>query len=116
MQEDAGALRVASMPALGATIGSEPMDTTMDEDPAELAEQIDSVVNNVLETLRRSASLETLAELTAGKPSIPREIDKALLTDLSDRRGGADLSETVRHKLRAQFWENMTSLGYRSEG
>jgi hypothetical protein len=34
----------------------------------------------------------------------PRDIDKALLTDLSDRRGEFDLSEQVRHKLRAQFW------------
>ncbi|MCM4076532.1 NYN domain-containing protein [Paractinoplanes hotanensis] len=115
-QGDTGTLRAASMPALGATIEREPQGTTTYEDPAELAEQIDSVVNNVLDTLRRSASLEALAELTAGKPSIPREIDKALLTDLSERRGGIDLSETVRHKLRAQFWENMTSLSYSSEG
>jgi hypothetical protein len=28
-----------------------------------------------------------------------------LLTDLSERRGGIELSEAVRHMLRAQFWE-----------
>jgi uncharacterized LabA/DUF88 family protein len=71
---------------------------------AELAEQIDSVVNGVLTTFRRSASAEELAALTAGKPSIPRDIDKALLTDLSDRLGVVDLDEAARHKLRAQFW------------
>lgn len=98
-------LRPSSMLASGAAIDSEPSGTPKYEDPAELAEQIDSVVNNVLEAFRRSATPEALAELTAGKPSIPRDIDKALLTDLSDRRGGIDLSETVRHKLRAQFWE-----------
>jgi uncharacterized LabA/DUF88 family protein len=76
------------------------------EDSQELAEQIDSVVDNVLATFRRSATPEVLAELTAGKPSIPRDIDKALLTDLSDRRGEIDLSEDLRHRLRAQFWKN----------
>ncbi|MEU8821372.1 NYN domain-containing protein [Actinoplanes sp. NPDC048796] len=69
------------------------------------AEQIDSVVTNVLATFRRSATAEALAELVAGRPSIPRDIDKALLTDLSDRRGGIDLDEMVRHKLRTRFWE-----------
>jgi uncharacterized LabA/DUF88 family protein len=100
-----GALRPSSMLASSAAIDSEPPSTTKHEDPAELAEQIDSVVNNVLTTFRRSATAEALAELTAGKPSIPRDIDKALLTDLSDRRGGIDLSEAVRHKLRGHFWE-----------
>ncbi|MEV0900989.1 NYN domain-containing protein [Actinoplanes sp. NPDC049802] len=68
------------------------------------SEQIDSVVNGVLTTFRKSASAEELAALAAGKPSIPRDIDKALLTDLSDRLGEIDLNEAVRHKLRAQFW------------
>ena len=71
----------------------------------DLAEQIGSVVDNVLVTFLRSATAEALTELMAGRPSIPRDIDKALLTDLSDRRGGIDLNETVRHKLRTRFWE-----------
>jgi uncharacterized LabA/DUF88 family protein len=103
-QGGSGALRLSSMPASSAAIDRGPSGTRY-EDPTELAEQIDSVVNNVLTSFRRSASPEALAELTSGKPSIPRDIDKALLTDLSDRRGGIDLSEDVRHKLRAQFWE-----------
>ncbi|MCY1137059.1 NYN domain-containing protein [Actinoplanes sp. Pm04-4] len=78
---------------------------TMFEDQADLTEQIDSVVSNVLATFRRSATAEALTELVAGRPSIPRDIDKALLTDLSDRRGGIDLNELVRHKLRTKFWE-----------
>lgn len=105
-QGDSDALRPSSILASDAAIDSEPSGTTMHEDPAELAEQIDSVVNNVLATFRRSATTEALTELMAGRPSIPRDIDKALLTDLSDRRGGIDLNETVRHKLRAKFWEN----------
>ncbi|MGC4808720.1 NYN domain-containing protein [Micromonospora sp. DT233] len=78
---------------------------TNHEDPSDLAEQIGSVVTNVLTTFRSSATPEALAELTAGKPSIPRDIDKALLTDLSERLGEVDLSEAVRHQLRASFWE-----------
>ena len=82
-----------------------PPTRTGQEDPAELAGEIDSVVGNVLAAFRTSATAEALAELEAGKPSIPRDIDKALLTDLSDRRGELDLNEQVRHKLRAQFWK-----------
>jgi hypothetical protein len=89
----------------GAAISSEPSGTPKYDDLAELTEQIDSVVDNVLATFRRSATPEALAELMTGKPSIPRDVDKALLTDLSDRLGGIDLSEAVRHKLRAQFWK-----------
>jgi len=109
-------VRPSSMRGYGAAVvDSESPGATKYEDPAELSEQIDSVVNNVLTTHRRSATAEALAELRAGKPSIPREIDKALLTDLSDRRGGIDLSETVRHRLRAQFWEKYDEA-YGSEG
>jgi uncharacterized LabA/DUF88 family protein len=104
-QAGSGALRPSSPLASGAALSSAPSGTPKYEDPAELAEQIGSVVNNVLATFRRSATPEAQAELRAGKPSIPRDIDKALLTDLSDRCGGVDLSEAVRHTLRAQFWE-----------
>ncbi|WP_229068853.1 NYN domain-containing protein [Actinoplanes sp. DH11] len=97
--------RTSAVLESGATIGSEPAGSATDEDPAYLAEQIDSVVTNVLATFRRSATAEALTELMAGRPSIPRDIDKALLTDLSDRRGGIDLDETVRHRLRTKFWE-----------
>ncbi|WP_431924803.1 NYN domain-containing protein [Micromonospora wenchangensis] len=99
------ALRISSVSGSGAVIDSGPSGTTMDETTIELAEHIRSVVNNVLATIRRSATPEALAELVAGKPSIPRDIDKALLTDLSDRRGGIDLDESVRHKVRSSFWE-----------
>jgi uncharacterized LabA/DUF88 family protein len=73
-------------------------------DPDEFREQIDSVVTNVLTAFRKSGTAEALAELQAGRPSIPRDIDKALLTDLSDRLGVYDLSDPVRYTLRARFW------------
>ena len=73
-----GALRPSSSVLVySAATGREPQVTTEYEDPAELAEQIDSVVINVLTAFRKSATAEALAELEAGKPSIPRDIDKA---------------------------------------
>ncbi|WP_431728464.1 NYN domain-containing protein [Verrucosispora sp. TAA-831] len=101
-----GALRPSSpVPGYSVTTGRPPQVTTEYRDPAELAEQIDLVVGNVLTAFRKSATAEALAELNDNKPSIPRDIDKALLTDLSDRRGELDLSEQARHKLRAHFWK-----------
>ncbi|WP_436536086.1 NYN domain-containing protein [Actinoplanes sp. HUAS TT8] len=106
----AGVLRPASTFVSGADLDSAPQSPAADFD-----EQVDSVVNRVLTTFRRSASAGELAALTAGKPSIPRDIDKALLTDLSDRLGVIDLDEAARHKLRAQFWVKCDET-YGSEG
>lgn len=97
--------RSSSVLAYSVATGREPQISQEYKDSLELAEQIDLVVNNVLTTFRKSATAEALAELEAGRPSIPRDIDKALLTDLSHRRGDYDLSESVRYKLRARFWE-----------
>lgn len=66
---------------------------------------IAEVVNRVLASVRKSASREELAALERARPSIPREIDKALLVDASDVLGIYDLSEPVRYRLRSQFWE-----------
>ncbi|MEU1813238.1 NYN domain-containing protein [Micromonospora aurantiaca (nom. illeg.)] len=107
-----GALRPSPVVVYSAETGREPqiMPGYEDPDPAELAEQIDSVVSNVLTAFRTSATAEALAELRAGRPSVPRDIDKALLTDLSERRGEYDLSERVRHMLRMQFWKAYDEL------
>ena len=113
-RDGTGAFRQPSALASATLIESEPSGTPNFEDAAEQVEQVDSVVDNVLATFRRSATPEAVAELTAGKPSIPRDIDKALLTDLSDRCGGIDLSETVRHQLRARFWDKYDEPGYGS--
>lgn len=71
------------------------------EDP----ELIDAVVSRVLESFRKSATPEDWAELGRAKPSIPRDIDRALLQDASDALGVYDLSERIRFRLRARFWE-----------
>jgi uncharacterized LabA/DUF88 family protein len=100
-----GALRPASVLGYSAAIGRELPVTTEYVDTVELAEQIERVVVNVLTAFRMSATTEALTDLRAGRPSIPRDIDKALLTDLSERRSATDLTEEVRHKLRKRFWD-----------
>lgn len=74
-------------------------------EPTDYEDQIDAVVRNVLGAFRSSASPEQLAELTQGRPSIPRDIDRALLTDLSDSLAVYDLPDSVRFRLRDRFWE-----------
>jgi uncharacterized LabA/DUF88 family protein len=74
-------------------------------DPTVYDEQIDVVVSNVLESFRTSATPEGKAELQRGRPSIPRDIDRALLLDLSDALEVNDLSDPVRFHLRDRFWE-----------
>lgn len=77
------------------------------EDVDEYAEQIDAVVANVLDTFRTSANPGDMADLETGRPSIPREIDRALLLDLSDALDVYDLSDQVRFRLRSRFWEKL---------
>ncbi|MEN8672706.1 NYN domain-containing protein [Nocardioides sp.] len=73
--------------------------------PDDVAEHVSAVVTNLLTSLRKSAAEEDLEALLRGRPSIPREIDKALLLDLSDALGVYDLNDTVRFELRHRFWE-----------
>ena len=77
------------------------------QDADAYAEEIDAVVSNVLEAFRISSSPQDKADLEAGRPSIPREIDRALLMDLSDALDVDDLSDQVRVRLRARFWEKL---------
>ena len=69
-------------------------------------EQIDQVIANVIESFRNSASVEARNALAEGRPSIPPDIDKALLVDLSDVVGTYELSDPVRVRLRSRFWKN----------
>ncbi|MDP9798660.1 uncharacterized LabA/DUF88 family protein [Catenuloplanes nepalensis] len=105
-----GAFPPSSTFVSDASLDGERLDAT-----SKFPEQVDSVVNGVLTTFRRSASAEELAALIAGKPSVPRDVDKALLTDLSDRLGVSDLDEAIRHRLRARFWAACDEA-YGSEG
>lgn len=75
------------------------------DDPEDYDDQIDAVVTKVLSAFRDSASQEDMAALMRAKPSIPRDIDRALLVDMSDALDVYDLNERIRYRLRQRFWE-----------
>lgn len=73
-------------------------------DPADYDKQMDAVVAKVLSAFRQSATAEDMTALLHGKPSVPRNLDRALLIDLSDALDVYDLSDSVRYRLRERFW------------
>lgn len=74
-------------------------------DDAEHDHKIDQVARGVLRAFLLGASPQEVLDLKRGKPSIPRDIDRALLTDASDALEIYDVNEGVRYRLRARFWE-----------
>ncbi|HEX7660763.1 MAG TPA: NYN domain-containing protein [Pseudonocardiaceae bacterium] len=87
----------SSTTGLGTTTGSEIV-------KAEDLKTIDEVVTRVLNTWLDGRTAEQRDELTASRPSIPQDVDRALLLDLSDALGVYYLSDTIRYRLRARFW------------
>ncbi|WP_414943185.1 NYN domain-containing protein [Amycolatopsis sp. cmx-11-32] len=89
------------------TTGSEPVvapqySAVSDHDPA-----IDRVVGKILSTWLDAAPASRRTELSLSRPSIPSEVDRALLTDLSDDLGVYDLSPEIRYRLRERFWQKV---------
>ncbi|WP_072816218.1 NYN domain-containing protein [Rhodococcus zopfii] len=76
-----------------------------DHDEAKDDPAIDEVVTRVLTSFRESATADEKLELARARPSIPREIDRALLLDASVAMQHYDLDENSRYRLRARFWE-----------
>ena len=81
-----------------------------DADPALLVDAdeehaIGAVASAVARTWVRTASPSEREHLLHRKPSIPPELDRALLVDLSTRLGAYEISEPVRFRLRTRFWE-----------
>jgi len=75
--------------------------------PMELAESMTSVANKTYSAWAATASAEQLNELRAGRPAIPRDLDRALLVDLSGVLGEFELSDSMRFGVRAKFWESV---------
>lgn len=67
-------------------------------------EVIDEVCRGVVRTWERNASLADRTALRDGRPSIPADLDRALLMDLSDRLKTYDVEESMRFRLRSNFW------------
>ncbi|WP_039789055.1 NYN domain-containing protein [Actinoalloteichus spitiensis] len=77
----------------------------------EITEKIDQVVDKVLRAWWDGDDVGRGSELAASRPSIPKEVDRALLLDLSDALGIEDLADSVRFRLRARFWERVDAGG-----
>ncbi|HEX3829714.1 MAG TPA: NYN domain-containing protein [Sporichthyaceae bacterium] len=71
---------------------------------AAVEEAISFVVEKVVLNLLRGASAESRDELLKGRPVIPPEVDRTLLTDLSNKLGVYDLPQEARFALRDAFW------------
>ncbi|WP_026918599.1 NYN domain-containing protein [Gordonia shandongensis] len=68
-------------------------------------EAIEDIVGRVLVAFQETADPEQIAELEGARPSIPRDIDRALLLDASEALDRYTVDEDVRFRLRASFWE-----------
>jgi hypothetical protein len=86
------------------------------DEPNEFDEHITAVATKVFSTIRESATTADLSALSLAKPSIPRDIDRALLTDLSEVLGVYDLSDALRYRLRDAFWEVVEGHGQVGDG
>lgn len=80
--------------------GAEPVGDAEQYDPAVVAE----VARSVHSVWRASATLSEVEALQAGRPNVPPNIDRILLTDMVNRTGLADIPEWTRFELRRQFW------------
>ncbi len=96
----------APVPVYSSTTGQTPTGIAAFQYAA-LDETIAKVCTQVLNSWKASATADERLALTAGKPSIPRDIDRALLHDMSDALGVYDLDDDIRHQLRAKFWEHV---------
>ena len=68
------------------------------------------VVDKVIVNWWRGASESSRRELLAGKPTIPAEIDRTLLSDLSNKLNVYDIPQDWRFALRDAFWDKMARL------
>lgn len=76
----------------------------------EAAEAIAFVVDKVVINWWRAATPANKDELMKSRPSIPPEIDRTLLSDLSTRLKIYDIPQDWRFELRNVFWEKVERL------
>ncbi len=74
------------------------------DEPCAQSPLIDGIVARVLASFLESATPEAVRALERARPSIPGDIDRALLFDASDALGIYYLDEGIRYRLRARFW------------
>ncbi len=69
-----------------------------------------AVVGRVLNSLALTSTPRAWKALELGRPSIPREVDKALLIDVTAAMGVVELSDLERHEIREAFWKAYDAL------
>ncbi|MHC5559279.1 hypothetical protein [Kocuria sp. U4B] len=82
----------------------------------ELAEHIPQVARTVAKGWLDSITPAELQQALREKPSIPQDVDRSLLQDLTTQSGDANhiLSYDLKVQLRSQFWEAVDKAGSRS--
>ena len=82
----------------------------------ELAEYIPDVARTVAKGWLGSITQAELQQALRGKPSIPQDVDRSLLQDLTTKSGDANhvLGYDLKVQLRSQFWEAVERAGSRS--
>lgn len=71
---------------------------------------VEEVVDTVFVNWWRGASDHSKTELQRAKPSIPSEIDRTLLSDLSRRLDQYDIPQDWRVVMRDAFWDKLDAL------
>ena len=71
---------------------------------------IDDVVDKVVVNWWRGASTASREDLLRGKPLVPAEMDRALLSDLSNALAVYDIPQEWRFALREAFWAKVGRL------
>ena len=71
---------------------------------------MEQVVGRVLNSLVKSTTAENWEIIRMGRPSIPQDIDKALLLDATEAMGVYTLSDAERHEVRSTFWREFDQL------
>ncbi len=74
-------------------------------DAEAIARGIGIVCRKVVDSWKRTATIEDVVRMQAAKPSVPSDLDRALLLDLSARLDNFYLDDTTRYQLRTRFWE-----------
>lgn len=78
--------------------------------PAHDPEVVESVCRKVVGTWAATASADDRRRLLDGRPFIPPDLDRTLLTDLSARIGEYDVPDEARSALREGFWVVVTEV------
>ena len=71
---------------------------------------IDAVAKAVVASWCTTATPASLTALREGQPMIPRDLDRALLMDLSSRAGVYDIDDESRHDVRDRFWYHVARV------